>query len=272
MVDTNKKLPKHAWDDDEIQTEQGWVTGEQDILGSKYFKYANPDKPDDFSIQEVLATGSYRTIQFDKNKKQITTNFDIGQNHAYVAGGKSTHVDGHINLNGGSTIATNSKGDNGTTGKTRFVGFTDKSVVITESCTFNGCTPITGLPGSTKSFTTTFGDNVQEHGGHWHEGFERDHVSAVTGNKVTMIKEGDYAIHTAAGNYDLQVSKGQLHLMTSAGDLIANSNVKVLLQVGTQSKVTVQPASIKLQVGEASYIEITAGKITIKSPIIDLNP
>lgn len=271
MVDTNKKLPKHAWDDDEIQTEQGWVTGEQDILGSKSFKYAHPDKPDDFSLQETLATGSYRTVQFDSNKKQIETSFNIGQNHAYTAGGKSTQVDGHIDKNGESTIKTNSAGDNGETAKTKFAGYTDKHIVIAEASTFKATVALSGASGATKSFATTYGDNVNEHTGNWHEGFERDHVSAVTGNKVTMIKEGDYAIHTAAGNYDLQVSKGQLHLMTSAGNLIANSNVKVLLQVGAMSKVTVEPARVRLEVGGGSYIEITAGKITLKSPRIDLN-
>lgn len=269
MVDTNKKLPKHAWDDDEIQTEQGWVTGEQDILGTKNFKYANPDKPDDYSIQEVLATGSYRTIQFDKNKKQIETCFNIGQCHGYTAGGKSTQVDGHINLNGESTIATNSKGDHGVTAKTQYTGITDQQVVVVERAEHKSVVATIGV--GTKSFFTTSGDSVYEHKNDQHEGIEGNHVSAVTGNKITMIKEGDYAIHTAAGNYDLQVSKGKLHLMTSAGDLIANSNVKVLLQVGTQSKVTVEPARVRLEVGGGSYIEITAGKITLKSPRIDLN-
>ena len=59
--------------------------------------------------------------------------------------------------------------------------------------------------------------------------------------------------------------------MTSTDELIANSNVKILLQVGQNAKVTVEPAKIKLQVGGGSYIEITAGEIKMVSPKINLN-
>jgi hypothetical protein len=59
--------------------------------------------------------------------------------------------------------------------------------------------------------------------------------------------------------------------MTSAAPLIANSNVKILLQVGAESKITMESSKIKLEVGGGSYIEITSGGIKMVSPRIDLN-
>lgn len=269
MVDTNKKLPKHGWDDDEIVPEQGWVTGEQDILGSKNFKYANPDKPEEFSTQKVSATGSYETTQYDKSKKEIVTTLDVGERRGYIAGGSSQQVDGHKDTNVESTSRENVTGDKGVSSKASYEGVTNGkySAISGSYYTFT-----VGTRSESKNFCGTDGDCVQEHSGNWHEAFEKDQVQAVKKNKITMIEEGDYAIHTQKGNFDLQVSQGKLHLMTSASDLIANSNVKILLQVGQNAKVTMEPAKVKLQVGDNSYIEITSGGIKMVSPRIDLNP
>lgn len=268
MVDTNKKLPKHGWDEDEIVPEQGWVTGEQDILGSKNFKYANPDKPEDFSTQKVSATGSYETTQYDKSKKEIVTRLDVGEKRGYVAGGTSEQVDGHSDSNVESTYRQNVTGDRGVSYKTGYETATNSkySAISGSYYTFT-----LGARSESKNFCGTDGDCVQEHSGNWHEAFEKDQVQAVKGNKITMIEEGDYAIHTQKGNFDLQVSEGKLHLMSSGDSLIANSNVKVLLEVGSQAKVTIDPLSIRLEVGGGSYIEITSGRIKMVSPRIDLN-
>lgn len=268
MVDTNKKLPKHGWDDDEIVPEQGWVTGEQDILGSKNFKYANPDKPEDFSTQKVSATGSYETTQYDKNKKEIVTNLCVGEIRGYTAGGCSSQTDGHKDTCVDSTYRENVTGDKGVSSKTSYEAATNSKY---SSISGSYYTFTVGPRSESKTFSGTDGDVAEEFSGHRHSAYEKDKVEAVKGNKVTMIEEGDYAIHTNKGNFDLQVSEGKLHLMTSADDLIANSNVKVLLQVGNQSKVTVEPSKVRLEVGGGSYIEITSGSIKMVSPRIDLN-
>lgn len=268
MVDTNKKLPKHGWDDDEIVPEQGWVTGEQDILGSKNFKYANPDKPEDFSTQKVSATGSYETTQYDKNKKEIVTNLCVGEIRGYTAGGCSSQTDGHKDTSVDSTYREDVKGDKGVSSKTSYETATDSKYtsIAGSKYDFN-----VGIASESKTFSGTDGDVAEEFSGHRHSAYEKDNVQAVKGNKVTMIEEGDYAIHTNKGSFDLQVSSGQLHLMTSAAPLIANSNVKILLQVGAESKITMEFSKIKLEVGGGSYIEITSGGIKMVSPRIDLN-
>ena len=268
MVNTNKKLCEHGWDNYEIIPEQGWLTGEQDILGGCFKKNANPDKPEDYSTQKVSPTGSYETTQYDKNKKEIVTNLCVGEIRGYTAGGCSSQTDGHNDTNVESTSRENVTGDKGVSSKTSY-----ETAVNSKYSSISGSyyTFTVGPRSESKTFSGTDGDVAEEFSGHRHSAYEKDKVEAVKGNKVTMIEEGDYAIHTSKGNFDLQVSEGKLHLMTSADDLIANSNVKVLLQVGNQSKVTVEPSKVRLEVGGGSYIEITSGSIKMVSPRIDLN-
>jgi hypothetical protein len=268
MVDTNKKLPEHGWDNEEIVPKYGTTYGQQDILGSHKFVYANPDEPDKYSYQKFEASGSYETLQKDKNKNEIRTNLNTGEMRCYTAGGCSSQTDGHNDTNVESTSRENSTGDKGVSSKTSYETATNSKY---SSISGSYYTFTVGPRSESKTFSGTDGDVAEEFSGHRHSAYEKDKVEAVKGNKVTMIEEGDYAIHTSKGNFDLQVSEGKLHLMTSADDLIANSNVKVLLQVGNQSKVTVEPSKVRLEVGGGSYIEITSGSIKMVSPRIDLN-
>lgn len=267
MVDTNKKLPKHAWDDDEIVPKKGFTTGEQDILGSKFFKYASPSEPEKFSYQKTWASGSYETLQYDNSKVEIRTSLNPGEIRNYTAGGSSSQTDGHHDTNVESTSRINVMGDIGISAKTTYQTSTEGAIIAHNRFKKE----FVVAASDSVSFNGSFGDQVNEHSGNWHESFEKDHVQAVTGNKITMVNEGDYAVHVQKGGFDAQVSEGKLHLMTVGDDLIANSNVKILLQVGSQAKITIDPSTIKLQVGGGSYIEITAGGIKMVSPRIDLN-
>ena len=266
-MDDKTKLPPTRLDLKELTPKHPWTTGQCGILGDSCYTFASPKESENYFVQNTRASGSYETVDFSKDKAEIITCFNPGEKRGYCGGGNSNQVDGNDDLNIESTSRTNVAGDKGVSCKTTYHTSTEGSVIAhnrfkkefvvaaSDSVTFNG----------------SFGDQVNEHSGNWHESFEKDHVQAVTGNKITMIKEGDYSIHNASGNFDLQVTAGQLHLMTSGGDLIANSNVKVIVEVGSQSKITVEPAKIKLQVGGGSYIEITAGEIKMVSPEINLN-
>lgn len=268
MVDLTPKLPKHPWDDKEIEPIYGRTFGWKGPNGEAEIRYSDVEAPDKFSWQKMEATGSFSAMSADSSEKQNNTELNVGNKFSYVADGDSSQVDGHRDTNTMSTERRNCMGDIGESGKKNMVVFTEGKVEAIDG----GHVRIVSADSSSWSGTGTYGDQVNEHSGNWHAAFEKDHVQAIKKNKITMIEEGDYAIHTQTGNFDLQVSSGKLHLMTSADDLIANSNVKVLLQVGSQSKVTVEPSKVMLQVGDSSYIEITAGGIKLVSPRIDLNP
>lgn len=267
MADDNKKIPPTKQDLGEIKATSPWTTGWQDVLGNKEITYASAKEPTKYFTEKTRASGSYETVNYDESKSEIITRFNPGERRDYCGGGNSTQVDGHDDHNVESTFRTNVAGDFGISSKTSYQTSTEGSIIAHNRFKKE----FVVAASDSVSFNGSFGDQVNEHSGNWHESFEKDHVQAVTGNKVTMIKEGDYAIHTQAGNFDLQVTDGKLHLMSSGDDLIANSNVKVLVQVGPQSKITVEQEKIKLEVGGGSYIEITAGGIKMISPRIDLN-
>lgn len=267
--DSNKKLPKNPAE----------VTGNRDIRdleiilrpdgkGSQLYSPFEFSEAKNNSFEESWTPmGSYSTREsHEKNELNTSMSFET---RSYNVGGHSFTSEAHVETYIKDTNKTTVEGDNA-----REVGGNDLSAIAKQkiSSVLEGTITNTGAGKSqAPTYVMSEGDYTQEHTGNYYQGFEKDSVQSVKGTKMTMIQEGDYAIHTQQGNFDLQVSAGKLHLMTSADDLIANSNVKVLLQVGSQSKVTVEPAKIKLEVGGGSYIEITSGGIKMVSPRIDLN-
>lgn len=267
VTNKNKKLPIDGVSDDKKVLKYGYTTGQRDILGSQTIVYANPEEPENYFRLDLEATGSYRTTEQDSSENAHTTSLNTGRTSSYTVGGETTHIDGHKDSSCESTSRENVTGDKGVACKTNYQTSTEGSIIAHNRFKKE----FVVAASESKSFVGSYGDQVNEHSGNWHEAFEKDHVEAVSGNKISMIEKGDFAVHIQKGSYDMQVSEGKLHLMTSADDLIANSNVKVLLQVGTDAKVTVEPTKIKLQVGGGSYIEITSGGIKMVSPRIDLN-
>lgn len=248
MVDTNKKMPAHGWDYGEIVPQYGYTYGFQDILGSHKYVYANPAEPEKYSYQKLNASGSYETLEFDTNKNEIRTNLNTGETRAYTVGGSSEQTDGHKDVNVESTSRENVKGDKGVSYKTGYETATEGKIAAFREYKKDFVTSAS----ESKSFVGSFGDQVNEHSGNWHESFEKDHVQAVTGNKITMIREGDYAIHVQSGNYDTHVEdKGRIY---TGNDLLIESATKIVFKVG------------------GSTIEMLPSKITIISDRIDLNP
>jgi hypothetical protein len=248
MVDTNKKLPKHVWDDKEVTPKKGFTTGWQDILGNKEFTYASPSEPEKYSYQKTRASGSYETVHFDQKKAEVITNFQPGEQRGYVAGGKSTQIDGHQDNNTESTHRINVAGDYGTANKTWYHTSTEGTVMAHNRYKDEYVVAAS----ESKSYYGTYGDHATEHEGNWHEGFKKDHVEAIAKNKITMVEGGDYALHVQKGNADTHIAqKGRIY---SGSDMLIESKTKITIKVG------------------ASTITITPSNITIKSPRIDLNP
>lgn len=267
--DSNKKLPKNPAE----------VTGDRDIReleiilrpdgkGSQVYSPFSFSEAKNNSFEESWTPmGSYVSRE-SHEKTELSTSMSF-ETRSYNIGGHSFTGEAHVENYVKDTNKLTVEGDNA-----KEIGKNDMVAVAGQriKSVLGGTIENTAAGRSeAPTYRMSSGDHVQEHSGNDFRSFEKDSVQSVKGNKMTMIQEGDYAIHTQSGNFDLQVSEGKLHLMTSSDDLIANSNVKVLVQVGSQSKITVDPSKIRLEVGGGSYIEITAGGIKMISPRIDLN-
>lgn len=221
------------------------------------------------SFEEAWSPMGSFTTRESHEKTELSTSMSF-ETRGYNVGGHSFTGEAHVETYVKDTNKTTVEGDN-----SKEIGKNDLLAIAGQriKSVLGGTVENTGAGSSeAPTYRMSAGDHSQEHSGNYYQAFEKDTVESVKGTKMTMIQEGDYAIHTQQGNFDLQVTAGKLHLMTAADDLIANSNIKVLLQVGSQSKVTVEPAKIRLEVGSESYIEITSTKMTLVSPEIHLNP
>lgn len=252
MVDTNKKLPKHGWDDQEIVPKYGTTYGEQDILGNHRYVYANPTEPEKYSYQKYDVTGSYETLQKDEQKVEIRTVLKTGDVRGYTSGNSSENFDGNLDLSGESTNRSTFRGDSSSTARRAINGYPNGKLEAVGGYTENFTLGDKNSPTTTtKNFVGTDGDEVHEHSGNRHEAFEKDYVQAVKGNKLTMVEDGDYGVHVQSGSYDAHIQeKGRIY---SGNDLLIESGSKITLKVG------------------ASTIVITAGSIEMDSPAIFLN-
>lgn len=99
----NKKLPKAAVDEGDIEPKYGYVFGEWDSCGGHNWVYRNPAESDKTYSQTITPTCNYTITSDDSDKKSMFLSFSPGQHHTYVAGGKSIHADGHYDFNAEST-------------------------------------------------------------------------------------------------------------------------------------------------------------------------
>lgn len=267
-TDSNKKLPNPPTVDtgnkpiNRIEVKQN-ADGKGSIVYSPFEK----DEIEQYSFEEHWSPmGSFKT-RASHEKKELVTSFSY-ETRDYSKGGHSstheTHVESYIKDTRKVTI----EGDN-----SKEVGRHNYEVTAGQkiASSLNATVENSAAGNSGPTYRLSSGDLIEEHTGSHFEVLKGDLIQNVTKNRHTTVQEGDYGCHVQAGNYDVQVVSGKLHLMTLGDDLIANSNVKVVLQVGPLSKITMDPSSIKLQVGGGSYIEITAGGIKMISPRIDLN-
>lgn len=240
------KKPIDGLSEEKIKLRYPWIQGSQDACGKMNMSCGDPNYPEEVFEAQVAATGSTSTREYDKEKQEFNISLNTGETRSYTAGSTSNHNDGHVDTNSESTIRQNSAGDFGVAYKTGYeVAVAGKNTAIREyNKTF------TTSASESKSFNGTFGDQVNEHSGNWHEAFEKDRVSAISGNDITMVG-GDSALHVQSGNYDVHVAqKGKIY---TGSDLLIESATKIVFKVG------------------ASTITMTPGNIKMVSPRIDLN-
>ena len=266
--DDNKKLPETP----------GSVTGKKDSrfftihhgidgTGSQHYAPFDLEESKNNSFDENWSsTGGYKTREAHK-KTELSTSCEY-EVRGYCIGGSSVTGETHGQSFFGDTFSASVVGGAGMD-----IGQNYALGVVGTTVQDYGAGKIERVPKLSKNprVESTSGDRNVDIEGSKYSSVGQSSVRVVKKDDVHIINEGDHAMHVQKGNFDAQVSQGKLHMMTLADDLIANSHVKIILQVGSDSKITVDPSTIKLQVGDGSYIEITAGGIKMVSPRIDLN-
>lgn len=266
-------------DNKKLTVPPGKVTGEKDVryftihhsvdgTGSQHYAPFDLGESKEASFDEWWSsTGGYKTREAHK-KTELTTSLKY-EHRGYNIGGHSQTGEASGQSFYNDTFSTTVVGDQGTDiGKNKYAGIVGTS---TKPVGAGEVTRVIKTSANPRAESTSGDKNVDVEGSSY-SSVGKSAVRVVKQDDVVIVNEGDHAMHVQKGNFDVQVTSGKLHLMTSGDDLIANSNVKVLLQVGSQSKITMDTSSIKLQVGGGSYIEITSGSIKMVSPRIDLNP
>lgn len=239
VQDKNKKIPKDGVSDEKKVLKYGYTTGYRDILGNQTIVHANPDEPENYVKLVMDATGSYETIEYDSQENAHKTSLNTGRTSSYTVGGETSHVDGHKDSSVESTSRENVTGDKGVACKTNYQTSTEGTIIAHNRFKKE----FVVAASDSKSFSGSYGDQVNEHSGNWHEAFEKDHVQAVSGNKITMIEKGDYAIHVQKGNYDNHISeKGRIY---ADNDILIESGTKITLKVG-ESSIVITGSSIKI--------------------------
>lgn len=232
MSDDNKKLPVDPWSSGDIELKYGYIKGYRNLLGGHHFEYYSPEEPNKASSQTLSTEGSYVTKQHDDSKKEIITKLQPGEVRDYTSGGTSIHNDGHTDARVMSTIRTVVDGDRGTQiGRNKH-----ESVGGTKIETARESAKNIGFGASeSRNYEMSAGDEVSEHSGNKHVGYEKDYVISVKKNKIQMINEGDYSTHVQAGNWDTHVKqKGRFY---ADDDILIESATKITLKVGDSTIV-----------------------------------
>jgi hypothetical protein len=283
----NKKLPKCAVNEGEVKPKYGYVYGEADPCGGGHLSYRNPKEHEKTWEQTVKPSGNYKTVQHDKDKEgvELVTQLNPGHVRNYVGKGDSKQVDGNHEVTGelagshqyGGDDQYNRKGDHyhGTGGKVLkgsgggvFEIHTGKGGGSGDSGSSGGGGGGDTDSGKTKYNKAVNGDTVEKNKGNHHSNREGDEVKSITGTKIQMIKEGDYATNVQGGNWDTDISKkarmnsGSAMLFSSGDTWDATSSKSMGLQSGS-SLSTKSKQGTSMQSGEEFKIN-SDEKITIK--------
>lgn len=277
MVDDNKKCPKSGVDEGDIEPKYGYIHGEWRECGGSNWHYENAEEKDKTFSQKTYASGAYDTIEKNDKKKEIHTSLRSGEVRSYVAGGKSSHVDGHHDVNVESTYRVEAAGDIGqASGKNYYRGTKNKEIKVkgdtAEVVAGSSARHVKAVTGIT---STTYEDDDYRHS-------KGSSVQMIEKDKATIVK-GDYAVNSQKG-YDVKIEKkgrintGDTFLLKTGATATINSASKIVTksssdtEMNSQAKFTAtsqQDMTIKSEGGKVTVqgqdITITAdSKITIK--------
>lgn len=266
----NKKLPKDGVCDDDIEPKYGMVQGVWRECGGSSWSYENADDKENTYSQVTHPSGHYETIQKHKKKKEIHTHLMSGETRNYVAGGKSTHVDGHHDVNNESTYRNETAGDRATvTGKNLMIAYAKEKITVG------------GHETTIRSASQSIGDSSTSDSvrtrvlGSRHSYVEKDYIKMVKENEIKVISKNsskmveenlDYYVkkkYKIESKEDYGVISGAKIVQTSKEDTKHTSDAKYLATAKNDMTLT-SDTKITLKVGGSSIV-IESGSITIKS-------
>jgi hypothetical protein len=267
MVDNNKKVPKSALDENDIEPKYGYVHGEWDALGGHHLTYRNPEEHEKSYSESITPSGSYHITHHDKKKKEIHTSVNPGEHRGYVGGGKSVQVDGHFDHNGEGTGRMEHAADFGqSTGKNYYRGTSKKEFKMSGDSRYSGT-----QQGSKAVYCRAdSGTNRHRVKGDRFEATEGDYVSMGEKKKIEVFQK-DVSMY-AGSNHDVfikekgKIETGSTIMVQTGSTATVNSASSVMIKAAQE--ITLDGGSkITIKVGGSSIV-IQSGTITIKSASI----
>lgn len=267
----NKKLPPSHMTDGQ-EPEWGEITGYVTRNGTAKYVTEPYDNKQESHILEVNHDATWSSQKADGTKYKLSDT-----ERSYKLGSDSKHTDGQVANYTESNFNNVSRLSQGITALKSIISAAGEKLV-------SG----TGEGGSSfkhdtagNSWSVTKGDKVTYNEGSIHQS-SNDYVIGTTGQRIETVG-GEYWVYSQGnidigGDQKLQIhSEGALNVNTtstmelkSLAPMTINSSAT--MTVGASGDISVESQSkITFKVG-ASTITMEAGKITIVSPIIDLNP
>lgn len=271
MVDHNKKVPKSALDEKEIEPKYGYVHGEWDALGGHHLTYRNPEEHEKSYSESLTPSGSYVITHHDKKKKEIHTAVNPGEHRSYVAGGKSIQVDGHYDHNGEKTGRIEHGGDFGqATNKNYYRGTGKKEFKMSGDSKYHG----TQKSSSAVICEAHSGTNRNRVKGDRFNATEGDYVSMGEKKKIEVFQK-DVSMYAGA-NHDVfvkekgKIETGSTMMLQTGSDATVNSAAKMIIKSGQNTEITSQ-AEIKITADTKITIKVGSNSIEISSSGITIN-
>jgi hypothetical protein len=282
----NKKLPKDAISEQDIDPKYGYVHGEWNALGGHHMSYLNPAEYEKFYHEVLHASGSYNTKQQDSDKKEIATTLGVGESRKYTGGGHSHQCDGHMDTTGEGTGRMEFPGDFAmATAKDYLLGVAGKAIkVMQDEMNANpkgsAATQSVCLNNRRQSITGNDWKHVEKDSCEAVEGykmniFNKDLSNFIKANMDTMVKEkgklevqGAYS-HVSGNTLTVTSKKATSHssddtYSTSAKKNMTHSSDQTLTINGKEEVVITSDTKITLKVG-SNKIEISSSGITINA-------
>lgn len=265
MVDHNKKVPKSALDENEIQPKYGYVHGEWDALGGHHLTYRNPDEHEKSYSETLTPSGSYHITHHDQKKKEIHTSVHPGEHRGYIGGGKSVQVDGHFDHNGEKTGRMEHGGDFGqAAGKNYYRGTGKKEFKMSGDSRYSGT-----QKGSQAVYCRAdSGTNRHRVKGDRFNATEGDYVSMGEKKKIEVFQK-DVSMYAGA-NHDVfvkekgKIETGSTMMVQTGSDATVNSAAKINLVAASTGKFDAQ-SDINIKSGSKIVLEVGGATITIQS-------
>jgi len=232
-----------------------WVGGTVDILGREDIHYADPDKPYEAFHKVLNHSGSSTITETAQNPKDALTNEFMYHKRSYAASGSSSYHEGHGEQ--ASLVSTSSSVAQHTgmqSGGNMYQGAGKLSISASQGGT-SGCTT------AGDGYTSSNGDDYNEHVGNKSNNTEGNVVDTICGDKCTVISKGSndtsgsgqYLINVQDGNMDTQVDGGK-YRVKAGNDITIDSTTKITLVVGGSS-IVIEPSKITITSAAVEFVK-----------------